>query len=337
MFRFLRILTVLIASSTATLAVQYDLKENGLISFWGKVAIGLVIVSGLTSIIVEFLDHFRQKRDERERKREFERLRFQLSKPALPLRLRTVLKYSIRDETIEHFFGEERASFQRIIDQFKSRGKFMHPKLADDFPWDENHQVNEYSLCALEPEQIQVLDQAPSEHQVHLLKPPLMSVVSVYAHANGEENSSPDFEMKTVGTLKAGDSSTVTDLRLYNDNVYLETHMGKWEINENRDSLLSIYDFKGARIKFEFNIQSFDDFDLSENKPYLTSIQFVCGNSPINTINLGLGEIGEPTVEKNNWAKMDRKSEELFGVFITFVYDFIIPTEDFESLVTQQN
>ena len=164
-----------------------------------------------------------------------------------------------------------------------------------------------------------------------------MSVFSVYLHDNVEANLGPDFEMKTVGTLKAGDSSTVTDLRLYNDNVYLETHMGKWEINENRDSLQSIYDFKGARIKFEFNIQSFDDFDLTENKPYLTSLQFVCGNSPINTINLGLEEIGKPTVEKNNWAKMGRKSEELFGVFVTFVYDFVIPTEEFERLVTQQN
>lgn len=303
----------------------------------GRVAIGLAIGSGLAAVIVEFFDHRRNRKDAEERKKEFERLRFQLSKPALPLRLRTVLKYSVREETIEYFFGEERASFQRIIDQFKSHGKFMHPKLADDFPWDEDHQVNEYSLCALEPEQIKVLDQAPSEHQVHLLKPPLMSVFSVYLHDNVEANLGPDFEMKTVGTLKAGDSSTVTDLRLYNDNVYLETHMGKWEINENRDSLQSIYDFKGARIKFEFNIQSFDDFDLTENKPYLTSLQFVCGNSPINTINLGLEEIGKPTVEKNNWAKMGRKSEELFGVFVTFVYDFVIPTEEFERLVTQQN
>lgn len=180
MYRLFRILTVLIASTTATLAVQYDFKDNGVISYWGRVAIGLAIGSGLAAVIVEFFDHRRNRKDAEERKKEFERLRFQLSKPALPLRLRTVLKYSVREETIEYFFGEERASFQRIIDQFKSHGKFMHPKLADDFPWDEDHQVNEYSLCALEPEQIKVLDQAPSEHQVHLLKPPLMSVFSVY-------------------------------------------------------------------------------------------------------------------------------------------------------------
>ena len=337
MYRFLRILTVFIASSTATLAVQYDLKENGVISFWGKIAIVLAILSGLTSIVVEFLDHFRQKRDERERKREFERLRFQLSKPALPLRLRSVLKYSIREETIEYFFGEERASFRRFIDQFKNHGKFMHPKLADDFPWDEDHQVNEYSLCSLEPEQIHNLDQAPGEHTANLLKPPQMAVFSVSLRENIDADIAPDFKMKTVGTSKGEIEHVTTDLRLYNDNVYLETHFVKWEIKENRDSLLSIYDLRGARIHFEFNIRTHDDFDLTEKKPYLTSLQIICGNSPVNTISLGLEEIGKPIVEKNNWAKMDKKSEGIFGVFITFVYDFIIPTEDFDSLVTQQN
>ena len=335
MYRFLRILSVLIASTIAIIVVMYDFKDNGILSNWGKIAIGLATASGLTTFIIELLDHRRNKKDAEERKKEFEKLRFQLSKPALPLSFRTVLKYTTRVETIKFFFEQQKASFQKIIDQFKHQGKFIHPKLAD-FPWDEDHQVNEYSLCYLEPEQIQLLDKAPNEHKVHLLKPPNSAEVSIYRQENGKYSNTPDLKMTTISPFK-DISYAVEDLRLYNDNIYLETCLTKWDIEENNDNLLSIYDLKGAKVKFQFDIHTYDAKDLTENKPYLTSLQFICGKSPINTISLTLEQIGKPKVEKNSLLNMDSSTAEIMGNMLTIDYEFIIPMEDFEEYVTQQN
>lgn len=336
MYRTLRILTGLIASTLAIIALLYDFKNNGVLSHWGRVAIGMATASGVTTIIVELLDHRRSRKDDDERKKEFERLRFQLSKPALPLSFRTVLKYTTRAETIEFFFGRQKASFKEIIDRFKDHGKFIHPKLAD-FPWDEDHQVNEYSLCCLTPEQIQVLDKAPHEHQSRLLKPPTLAKVSIYCRRNGRHSIAPDLRMETISLFKTDVIHVLTDVRLYNENIYLETHLAKWEIKEHNDTVLSIYDLKGAKVKLQFNIHTFDEKDLTENKPYLTSLQLICGTSPINTISLTLEQIGKPNVERDDFATMDSMTAKLFGNMLKVSYEFNIPSEDFESFVTQHN
>ena len=77
MYRLLRILSVLIASTIAIIAVSYDFKAGGVLSSWGKLAIGLAATSGVTTIIIEVLDHVRDKRDAEDRRKEFEVLRFQ--------------------------------------------------------------------------------------------------------------------------------------------------------------------------------------------------------------------------------------------------------------------
>ena len=142
--------------------------------------------------------------------------------------------------------------------------------------------------------------------------------------------------METISPFK-DTAYTIKDLRLYNDNIYLEAYLNKWNIEKNTDNLLSIYDLKGAKVKFQFDIHTYDGKDLTDNQPYLTYLQFVCGNSPINSIVLRLEQIGKPKVWKNSLLKMESFAEETMGIMLTLDYEFIIPMDDFEKYVTQQN
>ena len=115
------------------MGVKTDFKVDGELSSTGNIVIIAGIILVLTSITLEILVHFRQKRNTKEMNEKFENLKFQLSKPILPFDFRFAIKYTTKEDIINSVFGEHIRSFQQIINMFKDQGKFIHPGLAD-FP-----------------------------------------------------------------------------------------------------------------------------------------------------------------------------------------------------------
>ena len=67
MYRTLRIISVIIVTASAYLGIQYDFKSTGLLTDKGIIVICLGIFSGLAAIILEILEHKRQKKEDIER------------------------------------------------------------------------------------------------------------------------------------------------------------------------------------------------------------------------------------------------------------------------------
>src|SRR3989339_162360 len=210
MYRTLRIISVIIVTASAYLGIQYDFKSTGLLTDKGIIVICLGIFSGLAAIILEILEHKRQKKEDIERQKQFENLKYQLSKPILPLNFRCVLKYTTKEEIINNIFGKDIESFKLLIDFFKDKGKFIHPGLAD-FPWDEDHQTNEYILCTLENDILQKL----SKDNHRILKSPFSGTLEFFKKQKNGFSNNPDLVLEVGSLFQKSLPYTITDVRLY--------------------------------------------------------------------------------------------------------------------------
>ena len=83
------------------------------------------------------------------------------------------------------------------------------------------------------------------------------------------------------------------------------------------------------KIEYTFDIHTYDQSDLTENKPYLTYFQLICGKSPVNTISLNLEQIGTPTVNKNSVLNMDSSTAAIMGTMVTINYQLTVPIDNF--------
>lgn len=334
MFRLIRIISGISVTTLAYLGVKTDFKVDGELTSTGNIVIIAAIILVLTSILLEILEHFRQKRNTREMNEKFENLKYQLSKPMLPFDFRSVIKYTTNEDVIKSVFGEQISSFQQIIDMFKDKGKFIHPGLAD-FPWDEDHQTNEYILCQIEKEKLQELIQNNSK----ILKQPFSGTIEIFKKKKDKFSNDADLILE-VGSLFQGKMPyTITDLRLYNKNIYLESYIHQWSIKKNTDNVLSIYDLRGAKMKITLDILTHDKSDYIDSIPYLTFLQFKCGDRPFNLIQFDTNYLPKPKIEKNKVLKPndDETTNEIWADHLTLNYDLILPDKDFEKHIEQYN
>lgn len=62
--RLINIVSVIILTISAVIGLVFDFKnEEGTITFWGYLSISITIISGITAVITEILEHFEQKKE----------------------------------------------------------------------------------------------------------------------------------------------------------------------------------------------------------------------------------------------------------------------------------
>ena len=329
MFRIIRIVSSISVTALAYLGVKTDFKIDGELSSTGNIVIFIAVLLVVTSIVLEILEYLRQKRHRKEVNEKFEDIKFQLSKPMLPFNLRYVLKYTTKEELIENTFGEQISSMKSIIDLFKNQGKFIHPGLTDNFPWDENHQINEYVLCKIEKDELHNL----IEQNNKILKLPYSGNIEIY-----KKNSNQADLVLKMGSLSNDNMPyTSTDLRLYNKNIYLENYIHQWSIKENKDTILSIYDLRGSKLKLKLDFTTYDEKDHIDAMPYLTFLQFKCGERPYNLIHFDHNFLKKPIIIKGNINSINGHAKKHFPNNWTMEYDLQLPDENFENYIEQYN
>ena len=326
-------MSVLLVTSLALVGLRINLKSISQLPQEKVLLLGLMLFLGVTNILIEIFDHRRQKRDSIKREKEFQTLKYQLSRPILPFTLRSILKYTTQPVSIQYAFGDQIESFQRIIDQFKHAGKFIHPALID-FPWDENHQVNEYIVARLDQDTLAKLSNSENKHKFHLLKPPFSGELNF--HKKTKKGFSPKPDLKLCSSSLVRQPYKVADLRLYNDNLYLEVFTYDWTIEENTDQLVSIYDLRGAMMKLKFDVLTYDNQDF-ERHPYFTLLQFKCGEKPFNILQLDLKILGRPRITKNEGIHHVGDASKFLGDTLTIYYEVILPDSDIENYMKQFN
>lgn len=335
MFRIIRIISGISVTTLAYLGVKTDFKIEGELTSTGNLVILTAILLITTSIILEIFEHFRQKRNVREMNDKFENLKFQLSKPVLPFELRCVLKYTTDDhKEIEKIYGEQISVFKNMVNMFKP-GKFIHPGLAN-FPWDENYETVDYSLCLTEPETLQEL----IKNKSRIIKNPYSGTIEIYKKQNKNKYSKDaDLVLEIGGLFEKELPYLIKDLRLYDKNLYLETYIHQWTIKKNLDNVISVYDLREARMKVKMDISTYDDNDFENSIPYLTYLQFKCGDRPYNLITLDKNVLGKPKIVKNELIKPsnDETTKENWANTLTMYYDIILPNENFEDYIVQKN
>jgi hypothetical protein len=334
LFRTFRILSVFLVTALAVVGLKINFKSIGQLSQEQKILLGLMLFLGITNILVEIFDHRHQKRDSAKREQEFKTIKYQLSRPILPFTLRSFLKYNTRPVSIQYAFGDQIESFQKIIDHFKHAGKFMHPDLID-FPWDENHQVNEYIVGRLDEKVLAGLLNSKNEHKNFLLKPPFSGEINLFKKTKTGFATKPDLKL-CFDPLGPQQPSNIVDLRLYNDNLYLEFFNYDWIVKENTDQLVSIYDLRGAMMKLKFEIITHDETDF-ERHPYFTLLQFKCGAKPFNILQLDLPILGRPRITKNEVFHHVDDPSKVLGDTLTMNYEVILPDNDLEDHMEQFN
>lgn len=100
MYRLLRIISSLSVTTIAYLGIKKDFKFDGSLTSVGNIVIFITILLATISIVLEIIEHYRQKASNNEMNEKFENLKFQLSKPVLPFNFKFVLKYTTTDEEI---------------------------------------------------------------------------------------------------------------------------------------------------------------------------------------------------------------------------------------------
>lgn len=335
MFRIFRIVSVVLVTSLAIISQQIDLKLIGTLPQQQVLLVALLLFLGLTNILIEILDHLRQKKEVAKRQKEFQNLKYQLSRPILPFTLRSVFKFSTNQSSINNVFGPQIAAFQKIIDKHKHEGKFISPDLMD-FPWDENHQVTEYILCRLGKEALEHLSNSQNEHKAHILKSPFQGKLSFHKKTKKGHSSEPDLILNSTIHVHQEPPFKIVDLRLYNENLYLESLTYNWIIETNTDQLVSIYDLRGALMKLEFNVLTYDDEDFRK-PPYFTLIQFKCGDRPFNIVELDLKTLGKPRISKNEGFNFEGNTGNLLGNILSIYYEVVLPDSDLENHMQQFN
>jgi hypothetical protein len=270
LFRIFRLVSVLLVASLAIVGQQVDLKSIGTLSQQQALLVGLVLFLGFTNILVEVFDHRRLKKDAIRRQQEFQNLKYQLSRPILPFTLRSVLKYTTRQSSIQYAFATQIANFQKIIDRHKHEGKFISPDLID-FPWDENHQVTEYIVCRLDEQALANLLKSQNEHKARLLKSPFSIELNFHKKTKKGHSSEPDLKLTSTIRVRQEAPFKITDLRLYNDNLYQEFFTYDWTVDANTDQLVSIYDLRGSLMRMKLSIVTHDeeDFQTGNVKSYV--------------------------------------------------------------------
>lgn len=334
MYRLLRIISSISVTLIAYLGVKKDFKIDGEITSVGNIVIIVALLLVSISIALEIIEYYRQKRHQQEMNDKFENLKFQLSKPILPFELRCVLKYTTDNIEIEKIYGEQISFFKKIADKFKP-GKFIHPGLAN-FPWDENYETVDYSLCLTEPQILQELIKNRSK----IIKEPYSGTIEIYKKvANNKYSKDADLVLEIGGLNEKVLPYSIKDLRLYDKNLYLETYIHQWTIEKNLDNVISIYDLREARMKIKMDIDTYDDDDFEKSIPYLTYLQFKCGDRPYNLITLNKDILGKPKITKNEFIKPsnDEITKKHWANTLTMYYDIILPNEKFENYITQKN
>lgn len=332
MFRVLRVISVLIVTIIAYLGVQYDFKSSGKLTDWGVFVILLTLVSGFTAIFIEVIEHRREKKEEEERRRQFTNLKFQLSKPILPLSVSYIFKHTPNQKFVNQIFGDRIKAFKNITNQYHHKAKFIAPDLLG-FAFDENDE-NDYVVSKLTEDELrQVITDEKSPIR-NLIRHPFAFELEFY-----KKNSTKcDLKMiaGTEGAITA--SHFLEEVRLYNTNIYQKVTTEDWRIYENSENLVSIYDLKGGKLIVKINFNSYDEEELYK-PPYFTQIKLACGSRPYNLITLDKSTIGKPNVQNTFAGKvnMNEMFKKLIGNPVMLSYEIAIPDDNFEDFVQQFN
>lgn len=339
MLRFLRLISILLVSFIACIGLTKDYIATGhlnKVDFYTLIATGVLTLLG---ILAEYFQYREDNKKDKETEEQFLRLGQSMNKPIFPIQLVYVLRHSVKEDTVQEYFGKYILAYRKLQATNPPNSVFLNDAISE---FDYVEKLGDENFIAVQLNE-EDLYNAEKLYKTHLdrdgiVKPLTNAKIEFYKPKKGKFIDKPDIVITaTIDFVNHKPIETIKKVRLICENIYQSCTVSNFRITKSTENILTVMDLKGSKIKATFTYSVHGNYTIDRN-PKFTTLSLVFGTSPMTFVSFNVKQLPDPKVKRENliFSVIDEKLGDPNDLIIE--YEIMLPTDEkeFELLLHQK-